>query len=70
MSPYLKDLTERVLTSFAGGVLAVLPMEAFNVVDVDWPAALGIGAGAATVSLLKGLIARTTGPSDSAGLGT
>jgi hypothetical protein len=70
MSPYLKDLTERVLTSFAGGTLAVLPVEAFNVVDVDWRAALGIGAGAAAVSLLKGLIARRTGPSDSAGLGT
>ncbi len=70
MNAYLKDLTERVVSSFAGGVLSVLGADAVNLLNVDWKAALGIGGGAALVSLLKGLAARRTGPTDGAGLGT
>lgn len=68
--PYWRDLSERVLASFAGGVLATLPVGAFNVVDIPWTASLGIGAGAAVVSLLKGVVAKWTGDPNSAGLGT
>lgn len=70
MSPYLKDLLERSTSSFAGAAVAVLGAGQVNILDADWRAALGVGAGAAVMSLLKGLAARSTGPSDGAGLGT
>jgi hypothetical protein len=65
---YFTDLAERVLTSFAAGALSITGMDAFNVLSLDWKAALGVGAGAALVSLLKGLAAKTVGKSDSASL--
>lgn len=67
---YWLDLTERTVSSFAGGTLAALGLGAINALSVDWKAALGFGAGAAVVSLLKGLAARAVGESNSAGLGT
>lgn len=65
---YWRDLGERVLASFAGGVLSVTGLDAFDVVQLDWKAALGIGAGAAVISLLKGFVAKGIGNSDSASL--
>ena len=70
MSKYWKDLVERVIASFAEGVLSVIGLDAVNLLDVDWRAALGVGGGVALVTLLKGLAARGTGSPDSAGLGT
>jgi hypothetical protein len=66
MTQYLKDLAERTLASFAGGVLSVLGLDVVNVLDMDWKAALGVGAGAAVVSVLKGWVARGVGSPDSA----
>lgn len=68
MSAYLRDLAERVLASFAGGVLSVTGLDAFNILHLDWKAAVGVGGGAALLSLLKGLAARRVGDPDSAGL--
>lgn len=65
---YIKDLVERVVASFAGGVLSVIGLDAVNVLGLDWKAALGVGAGAALVSLLKGLAAKAVGNSNSASL--
>lgn len=70
MSKYFKDLAERVVTAFATGMLSVIGLDAVNLLDVDWRAALGIGGGAALVELLKGLAARGTGSPDSAGIGS
>lgn len=70
MNTYLKDLSERAVSSFAEGTLSVLGLGAVNLLDVDWRAALGVGGGAALITVLKGLAARRTGPTDGAGLGT
>lgn len=57
------DLGERVVTSAAGGALAVVIAG-----GGIWPAA-AVGAGvAALVSLLKGIVASRVGESDSASL--
>lgn len=68
MGTYLKDLIERVVSSFAGGVLSVLGLGAVDVLDVDWRAALGVGGGAALISLLKSLAAKGVGKPESASL--
>jgi hypothetical protein len=65
---FWKDLGERAVASFAGGVLSAFGLDAVNVLTVDWKAALGLGLGAAVVSLLKGLAARKVGDSESASL--
>lgn len=65
---YLKDLAERALASFAGGALSVTGLDAVNVLNLDWKAALGVGGGAALVSLLKALAARRVGDPESASL--
>jgi hypothetical protein len=68
MTKYFTDLGERMLASFAGAVLAAWGSDAVNILHVDWSAALGLGAGAAVVSLLKGLVAKGVGDSTSASL--
>lgn len=71
MSEYVKDLFERVLATFlatlAGLALAAQP---FDILDFDWRTSLTVSASAAVLSLLKGVVARSTGPTDGAGLGT
>lgn len=64
---FLRDLAERVIASAAGGALAVLiPGNTLGDGHVSW-GAVGLGAlVAAAVSLLKGLVASTTGNKDSA----
>lgn len=68
MNTYIKDLVERVVASFAGGFLSVIGLDAVNVMNLDWKAALGVGAGAALVSLLKGFAAKAVGDPGSASL--
>lgn len=65
---FWKDLGERVVSSAAGGALAVLvPAEVLNL-HPSWTA-VGLGAlSAAAVSLLKGLVASQVGNKDSASL--
>jgi hypothetical protein len=65
---FFRDLAERTAASFAGGFLSVIGLDAANVLSLDWKAALGVGAGAALISLLKGVVARNFGNSDSASL--
>lgn len=62
MSGYLKDLTERVLTTGAFAFLSV-----FSISDVSTARAAGIAAGAACLSLLKGALAKRLND-ESAGL--
>lgn len=68
MSTYLRDLAERVAWSFAGGALSVLGLDTVNVLNMDWRAAIGVGAGAAVISVLKGIAARFRGDPTSASL--
>jgi hypothetical protein len=61
MQKYWIDLGERVGSSFAGGFLSIIGLDGVNVLHLDWKAALGVGAGAALVSLLKGFLAKGLG---------
>jgi hypothetical protein len=64
---FWRDLAERVVSSAAGGALAAMGIDAFGKVHDVNPSHVLIGAGvAAAVSLLKGLVASTTGNKDSA----
>ena len=71
MNHYLKDLAERVTATFlatlSGLALAAQP---FDILSFDWGTSLTVSASAAVLSLLKGVVARMTGPTDGAGLGT
>lgn len=66
---FWKDLAERVISSAAGGALAII-LAGETTGDHHWSwTAVAAGAGtAAAVSLLKGLIASTTGDKESASL--
>ena len=68
MSKYVTDLLERVLASFAGGFLTVTGLDVVDVLNLDWKAALGVGAGTALVALLKGFVAKALGNKESASL--
>lgn len=71
MTQYVKDLFERVVSTFlatlSGLALAAQP---FDLLSFDWRTSLTVSASAAVLSLLKGVAARATGPTDGAGLGT
>ena len=57
---------ERVISSIAGGALAVIGADVFGVVHADWAGIASVAAGAGVVSLLKALAANATtgnGPS-------
>lgn len=62
MKDYLKDLTERVLTSGAFTFLSV-----FTISDLSSAKAAGVAAAAACLSLVKGALAAHIGD-ESAGL--
>ena len=68
MSPYFRDLLERVVSTFAAGALAVLVTNVADLTNIGlWKGAAVAGA-AAVVSLLKGVLAKSTGDPESAGL--
>lgn len=62
MNPYLKDLAERVLATAAFTFLSV-----FELSDLSTAESAAIAAGAASLSLLKGALAKFIGD-ESAGL--
>jgi hypothetical protein len=68
MSNFVRDLAERALASVAGGVLSVVGLDAVNVLNVDWKAAVGVGVGAGVVAVLKGVVAHFVGDPDTAAL--
>lgn len=57
---FWKATAERVIASTAGGALAVLGTELFNVTEVDAGGVMGVALGAGLVSLLKALVAGAT----------
>lgn len=65
---YLKDLGARVGGVFVAALLSALTAgteQAFDVTTVNWPEALSVAAGAAVLSLLKGLAAKLRKPQTS-----
>lgn len=68
MSEYVRDLLERMVSSAAGAALAAIGADAVNLLQVDYRQVVGLAAGAAVVSLLKGLAARRVGDHESAAL--
>ena len=52
---FWKGTAERAIASTAGGALAVLGTDLFNVAELDGKAVLGVALGAGLVSVLKAL---------------
>lgn len=65
---YWQDLAERVLTSFAGALVVLWGAGGLNLLAVNWKLDLSLAGGAALVSLVKGLAAKTIGDPASASL--
>lgn len=63
MSPYFKDLLERVAATYAFAFLAV-----FSFADLSTAKDAGIAGAAAAASLLKGWLGKRLGNEDHAGL--
>ena len=66
---YALDLLERVAASFVRGALTVLGANGADITSLSVWQGAAIAGGAAVIALLKGLIAKTTGGKESAGLG-
>ncbi len=64
---YARDLAERVVATFVQAFIAALSLQAV-LGDVDALRSAGIAGVAAVLSLLKGLVAKGVGDSDSASL--
>lgn len=62
MSPYIKDLAERVLATFVVTFLSV-----FVITDISTARDAAIAGGAAALKLLVGLLAKRFGNQDKAG---
>lgn len=65
---YLKDLAERVGSTFVAGFLAALVANWTGVIPSDWKAWLLTGAIAGVASVVKGVLAKGVGNPDSASL--
>lgn len=65
---WLRDMLERAAVTFAEGALSVLLGGALDIWHMDLKTALGVGAGAALISLLKSVAARKVGDPNSASL--
>ena len=63
VSPYFKDLVERIVATFAFTFLSV-----FSFTDMSTAKDAAIGGAAAAASLLKGWLGSVTGNQDHAGL--
>lgn len=68
MSPYLRDLAERVAATFVQGALAVGGYEVIVTGDIDALRAAWVGGAAAVLSLVKGLAAKRLGHPETASL--
>lgn len=68
MSPFLKDLAERVVRSFIGGLMAVVTANLASVTDLDTAKAVGVSALYAGAAAVLALITRTVGSNDTASM--
>lgn len=53
MNEKLIDVADRALNTFAQGCLSVFTVDSLNIWSADWKTALGVGAMAAALSVLK-----------------
>lgn len=67
-SNFLRDLAERVGTTFVAGFLGAVSLDLTSITSLGWKAWLIAGAGAGVVSVVKGLVARFVGNNGSASL--
>lgn len=67
---YALDLLERVGLTAAGGALSVLGANGADITSLSVWQGAALAGFAAVIALLKGVVARTTGNKESAGLGT
>ena len=65
---WLRDLAERVVTTFAAGFLGAVSLDVASITALGWKAWLVTGGVAGGLSVLKGLAARFVGSSGSASL--
>jgi hypothetical protein len=65
---YIKDLVERVGTTFLAGSLGAWGLDLTSITDLGWKAWLTAGVGAGIVSALKGFLAKAVGSNTSASL--
>lgn len=68
MSPYIKDLLERVVSTFVAGFGGAVSLDLTGITALGWKAWLTAGAAAGVVSVVKGLLARGVGSKASASL--
>lgn len=68
MKTFIKDLLERVISTFAEGFLGAIATSAVTLGDVDWVFCLSAGGFAALVAVLKCLAALKIGDKDNASL--
>jgi hypothetical protein len=68
MTPFLKDLVERVAATFVGGFLSAASLDGLDIVHTDWKAWLAIGVTAGVASVVKGFVARAVGDKSTASL--
>lgn len=59
---------ERALKTLVQGLIAVLGLGAFNLFSFDWKTVLGVGLGAAVLSVLTSLVSGPIGPQGSPSL--
>lgn len=65
---FLRDVAERAVKSFAGGLLSFLTVAGVTVLDVDWEPALASGGTAALVSVLLSIVSLPIGGNGTASL--
>lgn len=65
---FLRDLGERVGTTFLQALIPVVTLVASGAADIDWRAQLLLVGGPTALSLIKGLLAKLGGDPDSASL--
>lgn len=59
--PFWNATIERAIRTFAQTLAALIGAGAINVIDIDWPANLGIAATAALLSVLTSIAASGVG---------
>lgn len=66
MTTFQRDLTERIVRTFAQAALAVVATDFAGVTDLNSAKAIGVAAVAAGISAVVGLVAKNLGDPDSA----
>lgn len=54
-------LTDRAVKSFAQALILLWGADGLNILQIDWPAALGLGGGAALLSVLTSIVSAPAG---------